>query len=107
MVTLYGPKQVRPDGLEAGTWSEPYHKHNETMTERRRFARYRLSRVLNARKGDTGVPDSNLGHSLRALGAGQREVLDELLRVFEDHPRTQDAASIAQHWADNMLKDRG
>jgi hypothetical protein len=85
---------------------EPLHKYNETMTERRKLARYRLERTLNARKGDSMTPDMNLGWSLRALGPGQREVLDELLRVFEQHPKTQDVANIAQHWADNMLKDR-
>lgn len=95
----------RPDGL-VDSFIEPMHKTNETMTERRIYARYRLGRSLNARAHDSLTPDSNLGWSLRALGPGQREVLDELLRVFEEHPRTQDVASIAQHWADNMLKDR-
>ena len=95
----------RPDGL-VESFIEPSHKNNETMTERRRFARYRLGRVLHARKGDSMTPDGNLGWSLRALGDGQREVLDELLRVFEEHPKTQDVASIAQHWADNMLRER-
>lgn len=84
--------------------TEQFFKDNETITERRKLARYRLERVLNARKGDTVTPDHNLGWSLRALSEGQREVLNELLRVFEQHPKTQNVANIAEYWASNMLE---
>ena len=86
--------------------AEQFYKKSETITERRRLARYRLERVLNASRNDSLTPCRNLGWSLEALGNGQHEVLDELLRVFEQHPKTQDVANIAQHWADNMLKSR-
>lgn len=86
---------------------EKVHKSNETPTERRSLTRSRLERVLAAEPGDSLTSDLNLGWSLRALGPGQLRMLNLLLQVFEQHPRTQDEISIIEHMTNNLLREVG
>lgn len=80
------------------------HDHNETQTERRKLGHARLNAVLTAPKSDSMVPAMNLGYSIRALGPGQRAVLDRLFEVFEEHSNTQDVSKIFEHLGDNLLE---
>lgn len=75
----------------------------ESTTQRRKLTHSRLHGVLTAHSSDTLTPDMNLGHSLRALGTGQRAVLDSLFEVFEEHPDTQFLPKIFEDLGKKLL----